>query len=69
MELGPVIKLYKKNIATSKKLDDDAMSANCDVIVILPNFAQFGAIRKPHSGSIACKTYIVISGNLLSYKN
>ena len=45
------------------------MSANCDVIVIFPIYGQFGAIRKPDSGLIVCKTYIFINNNLLSYKN
>ena len=35
MKLGPETKLDKKNKTTSKKLDDDVMSENCDVIVIL----------------------------------
>ena len=33
MKLGPVTKLNKRNKTTSKKIDDDFMSANCDVIV------------------------------------
>ena len=33
MKLGPVTKLDKRNTATSKKIDDDVMSANCDVNV------------------------------------
>ena len=48
------------------------MLANCDVIVFLGLFwiyGQFGAIRKPDSGRIVCKTYIVIKNNFLSYKN
>ena len=44
------------------------MSVNCDVIVIFPIYGQFGAIRKPDSGRIVCKTYIFINSNLLSYK-
>ena len=36
------------------------MSANCDVIVIFPIYGQFGAIPKPNSGHIVCKTYIFI---------
>ena len=44
------------------------MSANCDVIVIFPIYSQFGAIRKPDSEHIVCKTYIFINSNLLSYK-
>ena len=69
MKLRPVTKLDKKNKTTSKKLDDDVMLENCDVIVIFPIYAQFGAIRKSDSGRTACKTYTFDSGNLLSYKN
>ena len=32
MKLEPVIKLEKGNTLTSKKIDDDVMSANCDII-------------------------------------
>ena len=39
------------------------MSENCDVIVIFPIYIQFGAIRKPDSGPIVCKTYVFISSN------
>ena len=45
------------------------MSANCDVSVIFSIFDQLGAIRKPDSGRIVCKTYIFINSNLLPYKN
>ena len=69
MKLGPVTKLDKRNKTTSKKYEDDVMSANCDVIVIFPIYGQFGAIRKPDSGRIVCKTYIFINSNLLFYRN
>ena len=69
MKLGPVTKLDKRNKTTSKKFDDDIISANYDVAVIFPIYGQFGAIRKPDSGGRVCKTYIVINSNLLSYKN
>ena len=69
MKLGPVTKLDKENKTTSKKFDDDVMSANCDVIVFPPIFSQFGAIQKPDSECIVCKTYIFINSNLLYYKN
>ena len=69
MKLGPVTKLDKRNKTTSKEFDDDFMSANYDVTVIFPIYGQFGAIRKPDSGSIVCKTYIFIKSNLLPYKN
>ena len=66
MKLGPVTKLDKM---TSKKYDHKVMSANYDVIVIFQIYDQFGAIRKPYSGRIVCKSYILINRNLLSYKN
>ena len=66
MKLGPVTKLDKRNKTTTKKFDDEVMSANCDVITIFSIYGQFAAIRKPDFGSIVCKTYIFI---LLSYKN
>ena len=49
--------------------DDDIMSGNYDAIAIFPIYGQFGAIWKPDSGHIVCKTYISNTGNLLSYKN
>ena len=36
MKLGPVTKLDKRNAATSKKSDNDFISANCEVIVNFP---------------------------------
>ena len=45
MKLDPVTKLHQRNKTTSKKVDDDVMSENCDVIVIfgfLANFEQSG---------------------------
>ena len=44
------------------------MSANCDVIFIFSILGQSGAIRKPDSERIACKTYIFFNSNHLSYK-
>ena len=45
------------------------MSTNCDVIVIFPIYGKFGAIQKPDSERIACKSYTLINSNFLSYKN
>ena len=59
MNLGPVTKLHKRNKTTSKKFGSDVISENCD----------FGAIRKPDSGRIVCKTYVFINSHLLSYNN
>ena len=69
IKLAPATKLDNRNKITSKKVDNDDMSANYDVIVIFPIYNQFGAIRKPDSGRIVCKTYSFINSNLLSYKN
>ena len=56
MKLGPITKLYKRNKV--KKIDDDLMSENCDVVAILPIYGQFRAIREPDSGGhIVCKTF------------
>ena len=63
MKLELVTKICKKN-KTSNKFVDEVMSKNCGVIVIFPIYGQFGAIRKPNSGCIACKTYIFINSNL-----
>ena len=64
MKLGPVTKLKKSNKIRSKDFE-----ANSDVIVNFLIYNQFGAIRKPDSGSTACKAYLFISSNLLSCKN
>ena len=63
MKLGPVTKMTRET--TSKKSDDEVMSANCEIMVIF----QIGAIRKLDSERIVSKTYIFINSNLLSYKN
>ena len=40
------------------------MLDNNDVITIFPIYGQFGAIWKPDSGPIVCKTYIFINSTL-----
>ena len=69
MKPRSITKRDKRNKAASKKMDDDVISENCDVIAIFPIYGQFGAIRKPDSGGVECKIYIFINSNLLSYKN
>ena len=69
MKIRPVTKLDTRNKTASKKIDDDVMSENCDVIVIFLVYSQFGAIRKLDTRRIVCKIYIFININLLSYKN
>ena len=69
MKLGPVTEIVEKNKTTLKNFDDDVMSKYCDVIAIFLIYSQFGAISKPDSGSIVCKTYIFTNSKLLSYKN
>ena len=67
--LDQKLKLTRKTKQHEKKFDDDVILENCDNIAIFSIFGQFGAIWKPDSGSIVCKTYIAINKNLLSYKN
>ena len=59
MKLEPVTEFDKKNKKKSKKVDDDVMSENCDVIIIFQIYGQSGAIRKPDSGRIVCKSYVL----------
>ena len=54
MKLGPVTNREKRHPATLKKIYEDVISANCDVIVIFPVYGQFKAIRKPDPGRTAC---------------
>ena len=44
MKLGPVTKRDIRKTATSKKLDDDILLANCDVLIYFVSCGQFGAI-------------------------
>ena len=52
----------------TKRFGDEVMSANCDVTDIFPIYGQSGAIRKPDSERIVCKTCMLINSNLLPYK-
>ena len=54
MKLGAVTKLDKRNKRSENKSDDDVMSVTCDVI--FPIHGQGGAIRKPNSRRMVCKT-------------
>ena len=68
MKLGPVTKIDKRDKKAPKN-DDNVMSINCDVIIVSPIYSHLGAMRKPDSRRIVCKTYIFINSNFLSYKN
>ena len=54
-------------MTTSKKIDDDVISANSDVIVYFSIYGQFAAIRKADSGRMVYKTFF-INSYFLSYK-
>ena len=69
MKLGPVTKLDKRKKTTSKKLDDDVMTLNCDAIVIFPIFGQFGAIRKPDALSVKLTYSLKVTFNLTKTVN
>ena len=70
IEFGPVNKLDKRNTATSKKFDDDPMSANCDM-VFSQIYGQFAAIEKPDSGRMVYKTYVslIVTFHLTELEN
>ena len=67
MKLGPATKLDKRNKKISPIFQDSVMSKDFDVIAIFPTYGLFGAIRKPDSGRIVCKTYLIVA--FLTYKN
>ena len=57
IKLGPVTKLYKRNQATAEEIDDEAMSANCDVNFFFQIYDQFWAIQEPDSAKL---TFLLI---------
>ena len=69
MKLGPVTKLDKRKKTTSKKLDDDVTTLNCDAIVIFPIFGQFGAIRMPDAQSVKLTYSLKVTFNLTKTVN
>ena len=64
IKLGPVTKLNKRNKTTLKKFDENVTPENCDAITIFSIYGQFGATRKPDSGCIVCKAFIINSNPL-----
>ena len=68
MKPRPVTKLNKRNTTMSKKIDDDVMSEDCDVIFFFLINGQFGVIEKSDSERMVYKTYILNKSNFLSYK-
>ena len=64
MKLGPVTKADKGNKTTSKKkLNMTSWLQTVTPLLSLIVLAKSGAIRKPDSGRITSKTYIVINAN------
>ena len=60
MKLGPATKIEDRNKTTSKKFEDDVISAKQEVIVIFPIYGQFVVIRMPPFERIVCKTFSLI---------
>ena len=65
MKLVPITKLDKTKKTTSKKIDDDVISENCDVIAIFLNYGNFRPMQMPDSRRIVYKTHIFINSYLL----
>ena len=47
MKLGPVTKLEKRNEATSKKINNDVISSNCDFIAF---FVFMASLEQSEAG-------------------
>ena len=59
--LDQQLNLTRETKQRQKKVDNDVISENWDVIVIFPIYGQFGEIRKLDSKRITCKSYIFIN--------
>ena len=46
MKLESVTKIHNRNETTLKKIDDDIILKNCEIIVIFPIYDLFGVMRK-----------------------
>ena len=71
MKLGPVTKIDKRNTATSNKFDDDVISVNFNVIVILTimvNLEQSG-IRSPGAWSVKLTFSLIVTFYLKQSEN
>ena len=68
MELVQVTKIEKRNKATSKRIDDNVILANCDVIAIVSIYDQIGALQEQNYGRMVSRTYIFINNSFSSYK-
>ena len=69
MKLEPITQNDKRQMVTSKKFDNEVMSANPDVIVFYQFMAPVCSYLEPDAGHMVYKTYIFINSNLLSRKN
>ena len=71
MKLVPVTKLYKKNTASLKKIDDDVLSAYCDVILIfrfMANLEQSGS-RILDTWSVKLTFPLIVTFYLIKTRN
>ena len=71
MKLVPVTKLYKKNTASLKKVDDDVLSAYCDVILIfrfMANLEQSGS-RILDTWSVKLTFPLIVTFYLIKNRN
>ena len=64
MKLESVTKIDKRNTVLLKKIGNDVMLLNCDIIIMLPIYDHFGAIQKTDSGRMVYRTCIFINSNL-----
>ena len=68
MKLGPETKIDKRNKKIKKKIENNVMPEDCDVISIISIYRQFRAIQKPDCRCMVCETYIFINSNVIFNK-
>ena len=63
MKFGPVTKPYKENKTESKKVDNDFMSVNRDVIIIFQIYDQFeqSGNRIPGTQSVKLSFLLIVT--------
>ena len=71
MKLGPVTKLYMRNTKSLKKIGNDVISINCDVIVIFTIYGQLeqSESRIPDAWSVKTINSLIVTFYLTKIEN
>ena len=68
MKLGPLTKAEKSNTATSKKVGNDVMAEDFDVIVFFTIYGHTVTIRKRDSGRMVYKFSLTVTSYFTKLK-